>query len=63
MSELDEKLLEINKQIEKVREILNEVCVTSEDSEATLIISQCLDELIVEYFKVVTKQNNNLLSN
>jgi len=52
MGKLDKRLLELNKQIEEVRDILNEVCVTSEDNEATLLISQALDELIVEYFKV-----------
>jgi len=52
MGKLDKRLFELNKQIEEVRDILNEVCVTSEDSKATLLISQCLDELIVEYFKV-----------
>lgn len=53
MGKVDEKLLELEKRIEEVREILNEACITSEDEQKTLFISQLLDDLIVEYFKVV----------
>ncbi|WP_291571134.1 aspartyl-phosphate phosphatase Spo0E family protein [Clostridium sp. UBA4548] len=53
MGKVDERLLELEKRIEEVREILNEACITSEDDKKTLFISQLLDDLIVEYFKVV----------
>lgn len=53
MSKLDRKLLELTKRIEEVREILNEACVTSNDDKKTLLISECLDDLIVEYFKTI----------
>jgi two-component system cell cycle response regulator len=48
------KLSKLNEQINEVREILNEVCCTLDSDEAKtdrLIISQYLDELIVEYMK------------
>ena len=51
------KLSELNKQINEVREILNEVCCTFNGNENPnrLLISQCLDELIVEYMKEINK--------
>lgn len=48
------KLSELNKQINEIREILNEACCTVDTSEAIrdrLAISQYLDELIVQYMK------------
>lgn len=48
------KLSELNKQINEIREILNEACCTADTSEAIserLAISQYLDELIVQYMK------------
>lgn len=48
------KLSELNRHINGIREILNEVCCTvdaSETIDARLIISKYLDELIVEYMK------------
>lgn len=48
----DDKLHLLNCRINELREILNEVCVTSEkkvNCEKALEISQYLDELIVEY--------------
>lgn len=62
MGQLDDRLLELTKRIEEVREILNEACITSEDEEETLFISQILDNLIVEYFKVVQEDRNKLNS-
>jgi RNase P/RNase MRP subunit p30 len=53
------KLLNLNEQINHIRDILNEVCCTMDTSEINpniLSISQCLDELIVEYMKEI----NNL---
>lgn len=50
----DIKLSKLNRQINEVREILNEVCCTVDTTEAIndrLIISQYLDELITEYMK------------
>lgn len=46
------RLSKLNEQINKLRGILDEVCCTLKASEVTsdiLIISQQLDELIVEY--------------
>ncbi|EQB87041.1 hypothetical protein J2Z44_000795 [Clostridium punense] len=62
MEQLDDKLVELAKRIEEVREILNEACITSEDEEKTLFISQLLDDLIVEYFKVVQEDRDKLKS-
>jgi Spo0E like sporulation regulatory protein len=55
MNELNIKLLDLTKRIEEVREMLNEACITSNDENKTLIISQCLDDLIVEYFKILER--------
>lgn len=62
MEQLDDKLVELAKRIEEVREILNEACITSEDEDKTLFISQLLDDLIVEYFKVVQEDRDKLKS-
>lgn len=48
------KLSGLNKHINEIREILNEVCCTvdaGETVEGRLIVSEYLDELIVEYMK------------
>lgn len=48
------QLKKLNKSIEELREILNEICSTTQDSEKNkerLAVSKCLDELIVEYMK------------
>jgi len=50
----DRKLSELNYKIEELRSILNEMCISSDQTaeyEHTLKISQDLDELIVEYMK------------
>jgi len=50
----DIKLYKLNRQINEVREILNDVCCTLDIDVAIddrLIISQYLDELIVKYMK------------
>ena len=49
---------EIKKNINELRDTLNEICVTQEDAkevEKRLILSQQLDELIVQYMN-----NDNL---
>lgn len=48
----------LNKRINELREILDEVCATSEGIGATkdiLMLSQCLDELIVEYMNHIVQ--------
>lgn len=48
------KLTKLDKQINELRDDLNEICATFEDDEVKskkLIISQYLDELIVQYMK------------
>jgi len=60
VTELDIRLLAISKNIEEVRAVLNELCVNSKDLGDTLHISQCLDELIVEYYKLMKEKKNNL---
>lgn len=50
----EKKLSTLNYRIQELREILNEMCMSSEetlDYEQTLKVSQDLDELIVEYMK------------
>ncbi|WP_169911732.1 Spo0E family sporulation regulatory protein-aspartic acid phosphatase [Clostridium oryzae] len=45
--------------IENLRDILNDICVTIDDVEndnEKLIVSRCLDELIVEYMKQNRKE-------
>jgi hypothetical protein len=49
---------QLDKLIMELRIILNEVCINSEgveNSKERLIISECLDELIVEYMKISVK--------
>lgn len=60
MSELDVRLLAVSKKIEEVRAVLNELCVNSKDLGDTLLVSQCLDELIVEYYKLIKEKKDNL---
>jgi two-component system, cell cycle response regulator len=48
------ELDKLNKSIEELREILNEICCTVDESDndkERLTISRYLDELIVEYMK------------
>ncbi|MBL4934517.1 GGDEF domain-containing protein [Clostridium sp. YIM B02515] len=48
------KLLRIKNQIDELRETLNEACCTIDEGKSNpdrLFISECLDELIVEYMK------------
>ncbi|MDT8719714.1 GGDEF domain-containing protein [Clostridium sp. 19966] len=52
------KLARLDKQIGELREVLNEICCTLDENDSKgkqLIISQWLDELIVEYMKEVEK--------
>jgi uncharacterized protein YhaN len=63
LSESEAKYLQlnrINKGIEELREILNEICATLEEKGndmERLEISKRLDELIVEYMKELNKLN------
>lgn len=47
------ELSDISFRIEELRGILNEICCTEEnnDYDNRLEVSQCLDELIVQYMK------------
>lgn len=51
---------QILKRIGQVREILNEICYSSYkydcDEASKMIISKCLDELILEYLKLEHEQ-------
>lgn len=43
---------ELKKQIEELREVLNEICVTAEDTDGLkkrLLVSEHLDQIIVQY--------------
>ncbi|AWK51821.1 GGDEF domain-containing protein [Clostridium beijerinckii] len=51
----DKKLSILNYKIQELRDVLNEMCISSDETEdyrETLKISQDLDELIVEYMKI-----------
>ena len=54
---------ELKKQIDELREVLNEICVTAEDSEGLkkrLLVSQHLDQIIVQYMnKDINSSSNN----
>jgi Spo0E like sporulation regulatory protein. len=55
--EKSERLMKLDNQINELREVLNEVYCSFQSEEVkskTLIISQYLDELIVEYMKEVS---------
>ena len=55
-SNKNKKLSILNYKIQELRSVLNEMCISSEETEEykeTLRISQDLDELIVEYMKNV----------
>lgn len=57
----DIKLERLKEQIDELREILNEICVSPQNTELTkemLIVSQCLDELIVEYMNQINEAKN-----
>lgn len=62
MNKEDSKHLELarlNKGIEELRDILNEICCTVDESEKDkerLTVSKCLDDLIVEYMKELNKK-------
>lgn len=51
MMKFDKHNSELEKYISDIRDVLNEISATEEEKEARLIISRCLDELIVEYMK------------
>lgn len=61
MSKTKSKYLQLNRLnegIEELREVLNEICSTLEESEKDkkrLDVSKRLDELIVEYMKELNK--------
>jgi len=55
----DNKLLILNGKILKLRNILNEMCISSDEIDEDKIklnISQYLDELIVEYMKIIYRK-------
>lgn len=57
----DIKLERLKEQIDELREILNEICASSQNTKLTkemLIVSQCLDELIVEYMNQINEAKN-----
>jgi hypothetical protein len=47
----EHRLDNLNKLIEEVRHILNGISFDNEFKKERLIVSQCLDQLIVEYFE------------
>lgn len=52
----------IEKHIDELRDVLNEICVTQQDTEdlkKRLIISQQLDILIVQYMSINKKDRYN----
>jgi hypothetical protein len=52
------ELEKINKNIEELRDILNEICCTiteGEKDKERLTVSEALDELIVQYMKEINK--------
>jgi two-component system, cell cycle response regulator len=52
------ELEKINKNIEELRDILNEICCTiteDEKDKERLKVSEALDELIVQYMKEINK--------
>jgi two-component system, cell cycle response regulator len=52
------ELERINKNIEELRDILNEICCTITEDEKykeRLTVSEALDELIVQYMKEINK--------
>lgn len=53
------KLERLKKCIDELREVLNEMCMTLDEkvnNEERLIVSQYLDELIVQYMKQVNNK-------
>ena len=55
MKTMEQKLTILNIHIFDIRNALNKVCITQE-KEARLIISRCLDDLILEYMKVQNRK-------
>jgi hypothetical protein len=55
MKTMEQKLTNLNIHIFDIRNALNKVCITQE-KEARLIISKCLDDLILEYMKVQNRK-------
>ena len=56
MKTIEQKLSNLNIHIFDIRNALNKV-YTTQEKEARLIISKCLDDLILEYMKVQNKKN------
>jgi len=52
MDENNQRLIELDRCISEMREILNEMVLTSTEHEARLKVSQSMDELILEYMKL-----------
>jgi two-component system, cell cycle response regulator len=56
---IDNELSILNSRIEEVRDVLNEMCISSDETvedKQKLNMSQYLDELIVEYMKNINKK-------
>lgn len=48
----------LQKSINELRDVLNEICASTEETENSsekLYVSQCLDELIVEYMNKINR--------
>ncbi len=58
MNDLKKKTLELDKYISNLRDILNEVSLDTEEEDARIIISRCLDELIVKYMNLKNYEDN-----
>lgn len=59
---LNFRLDRLKDQIDELREILNAICAASDGDEArddVLMISQCLDGLIVEYMNCINANGDN----
>ncbi|WP_040213415.1 hypothetical protein [Clostridium polynesiense] len=61
MKDVDIELVQLDKYISELRNLLNEVSITSDEEEARLMISECLDELIVIYMKMLRAKKENSL--
>jgi len=59
MTNIDIKLFELDRNITEIRDVLNEIALTSTDNEDRLKVSEYLDKLIVEYMKLKYTLNSN----
>ena len=59
MTNIDIKLFELDRNITEIRDVLNEIALTSTDNEDRLKVSEYLDKLIVKYMKLKYTLNSN----